>query len=59
MSWFQHQPINISKIRAFTLFLIMPNSGPQIALPHKRSKGLCRDIREKRTHKAFNMHWGV
>ncbi|PJE85933.1 hypothetical protein CU280_20600 [Yersinia mollaretii] len=59
MSWFQHRPVNISKIRAFALFLIMPNSGQQIALPHERNKGLSRGKTEKSAHKALNMHWGV
>ncbi|PHZ21853.1 hypothetical protein CS535_20340 [Yersinia massiliensis] len=58
MNWFQHRPINIIKIRVFALFLIIPNSGQQMALPHGRNKTLNRRKREKKTFETVNMHWG-
>jgi len=32
--WYRQRPIDISKIRAAALFLIMPNGEHRVALPH-------------------------
>ncbi|ATM94558.1 hypothetical protein CRN75_03610 [Yersinia frederiksenii] len=59
MNGSQHRPINISKIRAAALLLIMPNSEQRVALPHGGDKRLSRSNTVEMALEAFDMHWIV